>query len=121
MNPYLSILLLFVFAALVTGGLMLLSHALNPVKHGTDKTPYESGLQSVGQPRSRFSVKFYLPAMLFILFDVEVVFLYPWAVLFKEFVRSGLGVFIFVEMLIFLAILVVGLLYIYGRQALEWD
>lgn len=121
MNQYLSILLLFIFAALVTGGLMLVSHLLSPQKKGTDKTPYESGLQPVGQPRSRFSVKFYLPAMLFILFDVEVVFLYPWAVLYKEFVRSGLGVFIFLEMLIFLAVLVVGLFYIYGRKALEWD
>ncbi len=121
MDPYLSILILFLFAAIVTGGLMFLSQLLNPKKKGTDKTPYESGIQPVGNPRTRFAVKFYLPAMLFILFDVEVVFLYPWAVIFRDFVRSGLGAFIFVEMVIFLGVLVVGLLYIYGRRALDWD
>lgn len=121
MNPYLSILLLFVFAVVVVGVLMLLSHFLSPKKKGIDKSPYESGIQPKGEPRNRFAIKFYLPAMLFILFDVEVVFLYPWAVLYKDFVRSGLGPFIFVEMMIFLAVLVVGLFYIYGRRALEWE
>ena len=82
---------------------------------------YECGLDPIGSARERFPVKFYLVAMLFILFDVEVVFLYPWAVLFKEFVRSGSGIFVFTEMLIFLGILVAGLLYIYGQRALDWE
>ena len=121
MIPYLSLLFLFAFAGLIGGGFLLLSHLLGPKKKGLEKDlPYECGVNSVGSARERFSVKFYLVAMLFILFDVEVVFLYPWAVLFKEFVRAGGGLFLFIEMAIFLGILVVGLIYIYGRRALEW-
>lgn len=59
--------------------------------------------------------------MLFILFDVEVVFLYPWAVLFRDFVGAGWGLFVFIEMLVFLGILTIGLVYVYGRRALHWE
>ena len=122
MNPYIPLLLLFAFATLIAGGFLGLSHLLGPKKQSAEKSlPYECGIDPVGEPRERFSVKFYLVAMLFILFDVEVVFLYPWAVLFKDFVREGAGVFVLVEMSIFLGILVVGLLYIYGRRAIDWS
>ncbi|MBI2067545.1 MAG: NADH-quinone oxidoreductase subunit A [Deltaproteobacteria bacterium] len=122
MNPYFSLLLLFAFALLIGGGFILLSQALGPRKRkATKELPYECGVDPIDEPRRRFSVKFYLVAMLFIVFDVEVVFLYPWAVLYKEFIRSGLGMFVFVEMALFLGILVAGLLYIYGRRALEWE
>lgn len=121
MTTYVPLLLLFTFAAMIGGGLLLLSHLLGPKKKRPEKDlPYECGIDSVGSARERFSVKFYLVAMLFILFDVEVVFLYPWAVLFKEFVQAGGGLFLFIEMTIFLGILVVGLIYIYGKRALEW-
>lgn len=122
MNPYIPLLLLFAFAALVGGGLLTLSHLLGPKKRGTEKDlPYECGVTPVGGTRKPFPVKFYLPAMLFILFDIEVVFLYPWAVLFREFLDAGLGIFLFVEMALFLGVLIIGLVYIYGSRALEWE
>jgi NADH:ubiquinone oxidoreductase subunit 3 (chain A) len=77
---------------------------------------YESGMEPVRTARERFSVKFYLVAMLFIVFDIEIVFMYPWAVKFKE-----LGLFGFVEMLVFIAILLVGFVYVWRKGALKWD
>jgi NADH-quinone oxidoreductase subunit A len=77
---------------------------------------YESGMEPVRTARERFSVKFYLVAMLFIVFDIEIVFMYPWAVMFRQ-----LGWFGFVEMLVFIAILLVGYVYILRKGALRWD
>ncbi len=76
---------------------------------------YESGMEPVKTARERFSVKFYLVAMLFILFDIEVVFMYPWAVVYRE-----LGLFGLVEMLVFIGILLIGLLYLVRKGALRW-
>lgn len=121
MNPYIPLLMLFGFAALLVGIILAISHLLSPNKVTPEKMQtYECGFDPLGSPRHRFSVKFYLVAMLFILFDVEVVFLYPWAVLFKESVQAGMGPFLMVEMGIFLGILVIGLLYVYARRALDW-
>ena len=77
---------------------------------------YESGMEPVRSAHERISVKFYMVAMLFIIFDIEVVFLYPWAVNFRE-----LGMFGFVEMFVFITILMLGYLYIWKKGALEWD
>lgn len=122
MNPYISLLMLFTVAGLMGGTILVLSHLLGPKKKGSVKgEAYECGINQIERPRKRFSVKFYLIAMLFILFDVEVVFLYPWAVLYRDFIRAGSGLFVLTEMLVFLGILVVGLLYIYGRKALRWE
>lgn len=121
MNPYIPLLLLFLLSALLVGGLLGLSHLLGPRKRSTEKElPYECGIDPIGSARERFSVKFYLVAMLFILFDIEVVFLYPWAILFKESVQAGGGLSLFIEMAVFLGVLFIGLIYIYGRKALEW-
>ncbi len=76
---------------------------------------YESGMEPVKTARERFSVKFYLVAMLFIIFDIEVVFMYPWAVVYRQ-----LGLFGFVEMLVFIGILLIGFLYIVRKGALRW-
>jgi NADH-quinone oxidoreductase subunit A len=84
----------------------------NPEKLST----YESGMEPVGTARERFSVKFYLVAMLFIIFDIEVVFLYSWAVVFKQ-----LGIPAFVEMFIFIAVLFLGYFYVVKKGALQWD
>lgn len=81
--------------------------------------PYESGIPVLGSAHERFSVKFYLVAMLFILFDIEIVFMFPWAVAFNQF-RELAGLLL-VEMLVFVAILAVGYVYIWKRGALEWD
>jgi len=78
--------------------------------------PFECGEQPIVSSRLRFSVKFYLVALLFVVFDIEAVFLYPWAVLFRE-----LGLFGFGVMMTFLAILGIGLIYVWKRGALEWD
>jgi NADH-quinone oxidoreductase subunit A len=99
-----------------------MSSLIGPKKPSALKlSPYESGCEPVGNARERFSIKFYLIAMLFILFDIEAVFLYPWAVVFKQFIKAGAGAFIFGEMLVFIVILFVGYIYIWKKGALEWE
>lgn len=78
--------------------------------------PYESGNSPIGEPRFRFSVKFYIIAMMFVVFDVEAVFLYPWAVVFDK-----IGTYAFIEMMIFITILIVGYVYAWRRDAFNWD
>lgn len=78
-------------------------------------SPYECGMEAIGSARIRFSVKFYIIAVLFILFDIEAVFMYPWAVVFRD-----LKVFGFVEMAVFIGILAMGLVYVWRRGALNW-
>ncbi len=87
-------------------------------KHPTDVklSTYESGMEPIRSAHERVSVKYYMVAMLFILFDIEVVFLYPWAVNFRL-----LGMFGFVEMLIFIVLLMIGYVYLWKKGALEWD
>jgi len=85
-------------------------------REGTKGEPYESGMEPIGDTKGRIPIKFYLIAILFIIFDIEVVFLYPWAVIYKQ-----LGMFGFVEMLVFIVILLVGYFYILGKGALKWD
>jgi NADH-quinone oxidoreductase subunit A len=121
-NPYLPVLILFIIGILFTGAFLGLSALLGPKKPTKIKLePYECGMPLIGQPRERFSVKFFLVAIIFILFDVEAVFLYPWAVLFKDFKAAGQGPFLFWEMIAFLLILVLGLVYVLRRKALEWE
>ena len=112
-------LLMILAAALTIGGSMLVLSALlgRPRKSQVDTTPYESGMApDMRLAKHRFSVKFYLVAMLFILFDIEVAFLYPWARLFRE-----LGLFGLIEMAIFVFILLIGLMYAWRKGALEWE
>lgn len=78
--------------------------------------PYESGVEPVGEPRERFSIKFYITAMLFVVFDVEAVFLYPWAVVYNK-----IGLYALVEMLLFIAMLVAGYVYAWKKEAFVWD
>ena len=78
--------------------------------------PYECGMQPVGTARERFSVKFYLVAMLFLLFDIEAVFLFPWAVVYRD-----LKLFGFFEMLLFIAVVLAGYVYVWKKGALEWE
>lgn len=78
--------------------------------------PYESGMDPVGTARDRFSIKFYMTAMLFILFDIEIIFMYPWAVQYKE-----LGLFGFIEMFTFVLILFIGYIYLVKKGGLDWN
>lgn len=83
--------------------------------------PYESGMKPYGEGTRRVPIKFYLVAVLFILFDIELVFFIPWAVVFRSFIREDLGGFVLIEMAIFLVILLVGYVYAWKKGALEWE
>lgn len=117
LQQYLPVLVLTIMAAGFAGLLLVLSHVGGP-RHPspTKSSTYECGIQPVGDARGRFPVRFYLVAMLFIAFDIEVVFLYPWAVLFRR-----LGVFGLVEMLLFVAVLLVGYFYVWKKGAFNWE
>jgi NADH-quinone oxidoreductase subunit A len=125
-QPYLSFLLLLGFVAFNAVLLIGLSHLLSPRKPTPLKqAPYESGMPPLGDAHERFSVKFYLVAMLFIVFDIETVFLIPWGAIFWAGGASGGGGpgtgFLLVEMLVFMLILAVGYVYVWKRGALQWD
>ena len=107
-----------VFLALGLAGVILgLSTWLGtPRRSRTDLTPYECGSDLIDPSDKRFTVRFYMVAMLFILFDIEAAFLYPWATVFRQMGMGG-----FVSMVLFLAVLTVGLAYVWRRGALEWD
>ena len=117
LESYLPILILILIAIAVGLGSVVFSRLIGPQKPNAIKlAPYECGMPPVGSARERVSVKFYIIAMLFILFDIEAVFLYPWAVMFKR-----LGLFGFIEMGVFIAILLVGYVYVWKKGALEWE
>jgi NADH-quinone oxidoreductase subunit A len=117
LNPYLGIVLLVVVAAGFLVTMLGLATWLGPRnKTRTKQLPFECGSVSVGDVgEHRFSVRFYLVAMLFILFDIEVIFLYPWAMVFLE-----LGWVAYVEMLMFMLVVVLGLVYVWRRGILDW-
>lgn len=116
-GSYVPVLVLLILSTVAAGAMVAVSRYVGRrVSYPEKFTTYESGMEPKGDARDRFSVKFYLVAILFILFDVEVVFLYPWAVRYKS-----LGLFGLVEMFIFLLILLVGFIYIWGSGALTWD
>jgi NADH-quinone oxidoreductase subunit A len=113
---YLPVLMHLGIATALAVGIVILSQLVGQHKPGLAKmSPYECGVEPVGDARRRFSVKFYLVAMLFILFDVEAVFLYPWAVILRE-----LKMFGFWEMMVYIAIVLVGLFYVLKKGAIDW-
>ena len=134
-DSLLPVLIVILVSAGMAGGLLAATHGLDWIRRsGTwlarfigemptakiDETPYECGIQPSGKiERHRFSIHFYLVAMLFILFDIEVAFLYPWAVTFHEFDADKL--FVLGEMAVFLSILVAGFAYVWKRGALNWE
>ena len=116
MSQYVPVLLTFALGALVVGVMSSLNRWIGPSSPGAVKgEAFECGNEPTGPAWGRFSIKFYLVAILFIVFDVEVVFMYPWAVIYRE-----LGLFGFVEMMVFISILAVGYLYVWRKGALEW-
>jgi len=117
LGTYLPILLVVLIAVVFGLVALTFSSLIGPKKKTALKlSPYESGCEPVGTARERFSIKFYVIAMLFILFDIEAVFLYPWAILYKK-----LGLFGLVEMGVFIVILFVGYIYVWKKGALEWE
>ncbi len=117
MQNYLPILILGIIALVFACGSLIISSLIGHKKPNEDKLmPYECGVIPVGDARDRYPVRYYIVAMLFIVFDIEAAFMYPWAVLYRE-----LGLFGFIEMGVFMFILVLGLVYVWQKGALEWE
>src|SRR5882672_11027266 len=120
---YLPILLIFIVAGGFAVGNIVLSQFVGQRKRTRTKMmPYECGKDPVGSAHERFSVKFYLIAMIFILFDIEVIFLVPWAVVFKTLAGPAYGLknLVYSEMMIFIVLLAVGLIYVIKKGAFDW-
>jgi NADH-quinone oxidoreductase subunit A len=116
-TQYLPAIVLFVMALSIPLIMLGIASKTGPRQPSPRKmTPFECGVESLGDTRHRFSVRFFLVALFFIVFDIEAVFIYPWAVLFRE-----LGLFGLVEMAVFLTILMLGLFYVWKKGALEWE
>jgi len=117
MKEYVPVLLFLILAIGFAVGTIAASSLIVPRRSNRVKmSPYECGVDPVGSARERFSVKFYLVAVLFILFDIEAVFLYPWAVAFRQ-----LGLYGLIEMGLFIVVLLVGYLYVLKKRALDWN
>jgi NADH-quinone oxidoreductase subunit A len=117
LDNYGSLLLMFVLAAGLAGALITLSSIVGRHKPSPEKDmPYECGIRPTGDAREPFSVHFYMVGLIFILFDIEAIFLYPWALVYHD-----LKVFGFVEMLLYIIILLVGYIYLWKKGALDWN
>ena len=115
-ETYFPVLVQALLAMALAAGLLSVSFILGKrVRNRIKDTPYESGIVPTGDARQRFSVKFYLVAMLFILFDIEAIFLYPWVVVYREYKMAA-----FLEMLVFVILILSGFFYIWKKGALDW-
>jgi NADH-quinone oxidoreductase subunit A len=117
LGEYLPILMFLFVAIVIACALLVIGWLLGPKKPDAEKlSPYECGFEAFEDARMRFDVRYYLVAILFIIFDLEIAFLFPWAVVFKE-----IGITAIVAMAIFLGILVIGFIYEWKKGALEWE
>jgi NADH-quinone oxidoreductase subunit A len=121
-SEYLPVLLYAALVIAFPAVTLVLAKLIRPVSTsiGAKLKPYECGIPPEGDARRRYSVRFYIIAMLFVIFDVETMFLIPWAILYKGWVAMHMGIFALVSMLVFLGILLVGYLWLYKKGALEW-
>lgn len=116
-QDYLPILIQLIVAAGFGVGTIIITHLIGPkVKTENKLGAFESGVEVIGNARQPFSIKYFIVAILFVIFDIEVIFMYPWAVNFREFGLSGL-----IEMFVFMGLLLLGFIYVIKRKALEWD
>jgi NADH-quinone oxidoreductase subunit A len=116
MDGWLPIVILLAFGLVFAGGNVLLSQFVGPRSPSPEKAaPYECGMPPVGDARERQSVRFYLVAMIFLLFDIEVAFLYPWAMALRDLRWAG-----YVQVLVFISVLLAGYVYIWRKGALDW-
>ncbi|OGW39425.1 MAG: NADH-quinone oxidoreductase subunit A [Nitrospirae bacterium RBG_13_39_12] len=116
-SNYLPVLIFIIIGAAFGVGALLIGTIFRLKKPYPEKLmPYESGVNPIGEPRYRFSIRFYIIAMLFVIFDVEAVFIYPWAVVFDK-----IGIYAFIEMVIFIVILLIGYIYAWDKEAFQWD
>jgi NADH-quinone oxidoreductase subunit A len=119
---YVAIAILLVLTTAVAVIAISLGELFGPKRETKRKSmPYESGMVPLGKGTRQMPVRFYLIAVLFILFDIEVIFFLPWAVSFRDFINVGQGTFIFLEMLVFILILLVGYFYAWKKGAFEWE
>ena len=119
---YIAIAVFIAMTTLVSVIAIVLGTIFGPKRPAGKKSmPYESGMNPIGPGTRRIPVRFYLIAVLFILFDIEVVFFIPWALVFNDFVKEGQGLFMLAEMMVFVAILMAGYAYAWKKGALEWD
>ncbi len=122
MQVFLPILVVFVFVLGFAVTNLILAHLFGRHHNTRAKLmPYECGMDPVGSAHQRFSVRFYLVAMLFILFDIEAVFLLPWAVVFKSLALQLSRPFVYAEMMVFLAVLLIGYIYVWKKGVFEWN
>ncbi|MDA1192511.1 MAG: NADH-quinone oxidoreductase subunit A [Candidatus Poribacteria bacterium] len=124
MDAYFPILILLVIAIVLAVGMVILASLITrfmvrPDKSSAKSSTYESGVNLIHEARIRFSIKFYIVAMIFIIFDIEVVFFYPWAVVFREMVATN--PIIFWEMIAFVGMLLLGYAYVWRKGGLDWD
>jgi NADH-quinone oxidoreductase subunit A len=118
---YIPIIIVLIIGALIGAATVYTSVLFGPQRPNREKlSTYESGMKPVGTTKERISVKYYLVAMLFIIFDLEVIFVYPWAVQFKR-LFSEIGISVFYTMLVFLIVLELGYLYVYKKGGFKWD
>lgn len=116
-SDYLPIIIQLIVALGFVVTTMFATHRLGPKRQTAEKLqPFESGIASVGNARNPFSIKYFLVAILFVLFDVEVIFMYPWAVNFREFGVPGL-----IEMFLFMGLLLLGFIYVIKKGVLDWE
>ncbi len=116
-SDYLPILFQLIVAAGFGVGTIVITHLIGPKVRTENKLgAFESGVEVIGNARQPFSIKYFMVAILFVIFDIEVIFMYPWAVNFREFGLSGL-----IEMFIFMGLLLLGFIYVIKRKALEWE
>jgi NADH-quinone oxidoreductase subunit A len=120
--PFIPIAVIVVLAIVFGFFIVGLGHLFGPRRKTARKVmPYESGMNPIGPGTRRAPVRFYLVAVLFILFDIEIIFIIPWAVILKDFVHAGNGVFALLEMVVFILVLLVGFVYAWKKGALEWE
>ena len=121
-SAYIPVLIYAVLVIAFPAVTLVLAKLIRPAstRVGAKLKPYECGIPPEGDARGRYSVRFYIVAMLFVIFDVETMFLIPWAILYKGWVATHLGVFALVSMLVFLGILLVGYVWLYKKGSLEW-
>jgi NADH-quinone oxidoreductase subunit A len=120
-ESYIPIFIVLFFATVIALGITFSSIILGPQRPNKEKlSTYESGMKPVGTTRERISIKYYLVAMLFIIFDLEVLFIYPWAVQFKE-LFAEFGMSVFISMFIFLVVFELGYLYAFKKGGFDWD
>lgn len=122
-TPYYALVISFVLSGLVILSMLTINALLGPKRKSRVKmTPFECGNEPMDNPRRRISVKYYLVAIFFIVFDIEAVFLYPWSVLYKSLLKDpSYGMLALWEMILFIGVLAVGLFYVWGKGDLDWN